>query len=103
MGGSVALSTKQIKEYYLQVKEYLDVLLIGEEKAKDVFLTSMLCDKNSRIFLMGMPGTGKSTLSNGWAKNFESKKISVTSDLLPSDILNSLMNKKILRHCNLKN
>ncbi|MDE6141160.1 MAG: AAA family ATPase, partial [Bacilli bacterium] len=52
-----------------------------------------LCIRDS-ILLMGMPGTGKSTISNNIAKNFESKKISITSDLLPSDILNSIINKK---------
>lgn len=90
----MAVDTDQIKEYYLQVREYLDTLLVGQEKAKDIITASMLCDKNSHILLMGMPGTGKSTISNNIAKNFESQKISITSDLLPSDILNAIINKK---------
>lgn len=90
----MAVDTDKIQEYYLQVREYLDTLLVGQDKAKDVITAAMLCDKNSHILLMGMPGTGKSTISNNIAKNFESKKISITSDLLPSDILNAIINKQ---------
>lgn len=86
----MAVDVEKAREYYMQVREYLDTLIIGEGHAKDVLTTSLLCDKNSRILLMGKPGTAKSTISNLIAKNFESKKISITSDLLPSDILNSI-------------
>ncbi len=90
----MAVDTDQIKEYYLQVRGYLDTLLVGQKKAKDVITAALLCDKNSHILLMGMPGTGKSTISNNIARNFDSKKISITSDLLPSDILAAIINKK---------
>lgn len=90
----MAVDTGRIREYYMQVKEYLDTLLVGEEKAKDVVASALLCDKNSHILLIGMPATGKSTISNNLAKNFESRKIQITSDLLPSDILGIIMSSK---------
>lgn len=85
-------SRNEILEYYNQVKEYFDTLIVGEKQAKDVIISSLLCDKNTHILLSGKPGTGKTTISDSLAKNFVSKKISITSDLLPSDIINTLSN-----------
>lgn len=93
----MAVDTSRIIEYYKQVREYLDTLIIGETEAKEVIASSILCDKNSHILITGKPGTGKSTISNSLAKNFISKKISITSDLLPSDILNSIINQEDLQ------
>lgn len=98
----MAVDVGKIKEYYMQVKEYLDALIVGEEKAKDVITSSLLCDKNSHVLLIGLPATGKSTISNNLAKNFESKKIQITSDLLPSDVLNSIMSKEELQFLQLE-
>lgn len=95
-------NVKLIREYYMQVKNYLDTLVIGEEHAKDVIISSMLCDKNSRILLTGRTGTAKSTISNNLAQNFISKKISITSDLLPSDILNTIINTPDLQFLQLE-
>lgn len=93
----MAIDTNEIREYYETVRNYLDTLIIGEGKAKDIITSSLLCDKNSRILLIGKPGTAKSTISKGIASNFLSKKISITSDLLPIDILNSIKNHRNLR------
>lgn len=82
---------EQIQEYYEVVKEYFDTLLVGEEKAKNAIIFALLCDKNSRILISGKPGTGKSTISDSIAKSFTSRKISITADLLPSEILNTFI------------
>lgn len=82
----------EIKEYYMKVKEYLDTLIIGEEHAKTVIALALLSTKNCRMLMSGKPGTDKTTLSNSIAKNFKSKKIFMTSDLLPIDILNTIKN-----------
>lgn len=84
-------SKEEIEEYYNMLKEYFDSLIVGEEHAKDVIISSLLCYKNARILISGKPGTGKTTISDSLAKNFESKKISITSDLLPSDIIGSVI------------
>lgn len=98
----MAVDVGQIREYYMQVRDYLDTLIIGEAKAKDVITSAILCDKNSHILLVGKPGTGKSTISNSLAKNFISQKISITSDLLPSDILKAIMSQDELRNLQLE-
>ncbi len=98
----MAVDVEQIREYYMQVREYLDTLIVGEAKAKDAITSAMLADKNSRILLLGLPGTGKSTISDSLAGNFASKKISVTSDLLPSDILNCLVNNRNIENLQLE-
>ena len=89
--------TEQIIESYGMLKDYLDSIVIGEEKAKDVLIASLLCDTNSHILLLGQPGTCKSTISNNLAQNFTSKNIFITSDLLPSDILEALKSKEDLQ------
>lgn len=81
----------EMLEYYTKVKEYFDTLIVGEENAKNIIIASLLCDKNCRILISGKPGTGKSTISDSLAKNFKSRKISITSDLLPSDLLSIIM------------
>lgn len=83
--------TDEIRKYYDNLKNYFDTLIVGEEKAKDVIISALLCDTNSRILISGKPGTGKSTISDSLAKNFVSKKISITTDLLPSDLLSIIL------------
>lgn len=80
-------NTTIIQEKYGELRDYLDSLIVGENHAKDVIATALLCNKNSSILVSGKTGTGKSTLSDSLAKNFNSKKIQITADLLPSDIL----------------
>lgn len=91
-------TTSELREYYTLVREYLDKIIIGEGKAKDVIAASLLCDKNSRMLLVGCTGSGKTTLAKCLAKNFISKRISITADLLPSDIINIIKDEKDLQY-----
>ncbi len=101
-GDIMSAITEQIIESYGMLKDYLDSIVIGEENAKDVLIASLLCDTNSHILLLGQPGTCKSTISNNLAQNFTSKKIFITSDLLPSDILEALKSKEDLQDLQLE-
>lgn len=95
-------SLEEIEEYYNMMKDYFDTLIVGEAHAKDVIIMSLLCYKNARILISGKPGTGKTTISDSLAKNFESKKISITSDLLPSDIIGAVVRKENLEFLQLE-
>lgn len=84
----------QVREYYEQVKRYLDSIIVGEDKAKEAITSAMLCDQNCRMLLAGDTGSGKTTLTKYLAKNFQSVRTSITADLLPSDIQKQLMQKR---------
>lgn len=68
----------------------LDQVLVGQRRVKKVVAASLMCDMNSKILLTGNTGVGKTTLSNFLASSFCSERISVTSDMIPSDIQEQL-------------
>lgn len=72
----------------------LDKILIGQENVKRITVASMLCDTNSKFLLIGNTGVGKTTLAKSLANHFNSEKIAITSDLLPSDIQEQLKDKR---------
>lgn len=71
----------------------MDSALVGQKDAKRVITSSMLCNTNSRILLIGDTGMGKTTISNFLASSFNSERIQITSDMIPSDIQNHLKTK----------
>ena len=71
----------------------LDHVLVGQDRVKKIVASSILCDTNSRILLTGNTGVGKTTLSNFLATGFKSERISVTSDMIPSDVQEQLRHK----------
>lgn len=71
----------------------MDSALVGQKDAKRVITASMLCDTNSRILLVGDTGMGKTTISNFLASSFNSERIQITSDMIPSDIQKHLKTK----------
>ena len=87
----------QIRVTYEWVFNLLNSVLIGQENVRHIVASSILCDKNSKILLTGNTASGKTTLSNYFANLFKSQRISVTSDLIPSDILEQLQNKTSIR------
>ena len=82
---------KTVMGIYNAVYSDLSNVLIGQNSVKKVVTSSLLCDKNSKILLTGNTGTGKTTLSNYLGACFTKEKISVTSDLLPSDVQEQLI------------
>lgn len=78
---------------YNSMLSTLDSVLVGQDKVKKIVSSSLLCDTGSRILFTGDTGTGKTTLSNFLASSFNSERISVTSDMIPSDVQEQLKDK----------
>lgn len=87
---------EKVVNIYNDTISTLDTVLIGQKKAKSVITAAMLCDANSRILLTGNTGTGKTTISNFLASSFDAERITVTSDMLSSDIQTQLKNRTSL-------
>ncbi len=81
----------QVVKIYSDLYTSLDSVLIGQKAVKKVVTSSLLCDKNSKILLIGDTGTGKTSLANFIGSSFNKTKISVTSDLLPSEVQEQLI------------
>lgn len=71
----------------------LDKVLVGQDSVKQAVASALLCDKNSKMLFVGDTGVGKTTLAKALARGFNSERISVTSDLLSTDIQSQLMNR----------
>ncbi len=85
---------KYIINWYFFLRECLDKVIVGQEKAKDVIALSLLCDANSKILFMGGTGAGKTTLLNFLANSFLSEKITMIENIFPEDIQNQLKDKE---------
>lgn len=79
-------TVEKVSQIYENTLSELNQVLIGQEKAKKVIVSSMLCSRNARILLMGNVGMGKTTLSKFLSSSFSSARISVASDMITSDI-----------------
>lgn len=89
------ISTENIEkviDIYDKTIDTLNGVLIGQDNVKKVVASAILCDTRSRMLLTGIPGMGKTTLANFLASNFETLKIYVTADLLPSEVQEQLKN-----------
>ncbi len=75
---------------YNLVLSNLDTVLVGQKNVKKVIAGALMCDNSSKILLTGNTGMGKTVLSKFLASGFKSQRISVTSDLIPSDIQSQL-------------
>lgn len=88
---------EKVMVIYDETFNTLDGVLVGQEMVKKVITSAILCDTNSKLLFLGNTGMGKTTLANFLAYNFVSERISVTSDMIPSDIQEQLKDKKDLR------
>lgn len=79
---------------YQSMMESLDQVLVGQKNVKKAIAAAILCDTNSRILMTGNSGTGKTTMANFLSTSFNSERISVTSDILPNDIIKQLKNRQ---------
>lgn len=80
----------EVGQIYDSTMEALDGVLVGQENVKRTVASAILCCTNSRILFIGNTGMGKTTLANFLASNFNNERISVTSDMIPSDIQEQL-------------
>lgn len=86
-------SALNVVKVYNDTVAVLDKVLIGQDDLKQAVASAILCDKNAKMLFVGDTGMGKTTLAKSLANGFNSERISVTSDLLPSDIQSQLMNR----------
>lgn len=85
---------ESVIKIYQSTLTALDQVLIGQSKAKNAIASSILCDMSSKILMTGNTGVGKTTISNFLATSFNSERISVTSDMIPSDVQEQLKNRQ---------
>lgn len=71
---------------YDQFRQSFDKVLVGENEAKHVIITSLMCSPSSKILLVGGTGYGKTTLAQFLANNFIYQKVSMVNIFEPSDI-----------------
>ncbi|MDR3265717.1 MAG: MoxR family ATPase [Synergistaceae bacterium] len=69
------------------VREEVGKVIIGQEKALDLLLTSLLC--GGHVLLEGVPGTGKTFLVQSFAASLDLQfgRIQFTPDMMPGDVL----------------
>lgn len=91
------LAEEYLKEVYKQLFSELDKVLVGQTAAKRIIAASMMCDTNARILINGKMGAGKTKLIKFLASAFNAERISITNDLLPSDIIEQLKDKRDLQ------
>ncbi|MCM1053575.1 MAG: AAA family ATPase [Ruminococcus sp.] len=87
---------EQVRKIYQDTINSLDKVLVGQKYAKIVLASTLLSDTNSKILLTGNTGVGKTTIANYLAKSFNAERISVTSDMIPSDIEEQLKTRQDL-------
>lgn len=75
------------------LRRNLEDRVLGQSEAVDLSLTALLA--GGHILLEGPPGVGKTSLAQGLAENFGAafRRVQMTSDMLPSDILGTLRMK----------
>ncbi len=82
---------EKVSDIYKKTLSNMDQVLIGQNDVKKIITSCLLCDTNSRILLSGSTGSGKTTVTNFLASSFNAHRISVTSDMIPSDIQGQLI------------
>lgn len=84
----------ELRQYYDQVKDYFDSIIVGESEAKNVIISALLSDKNSRMLFVGNTGACKTVLAKSLASNFKSERITMIQDMLPSEVQKLLLPSK---------
>ena len=84
-------AVNELVNQYNSLKTEISKVIIGQEEAVNYTLLSVFCCGHS--LLIGVPGLAKTllvnTVSNALGLNF--KRIQFTPDLMPSDILGSVI------------
>jgi MoxR-like ATPase len=89
------LDLLEFSEKINRLKEAIGSIIVGQEEAVDLILTSLLA--NGHVLIEGVPGVAKTLLAKLTAKLIaaEYSRIQFTPDLMPSDVLGtSIFNLK---------
>ena len=103
---SLSLLNKKIEKnsgFILDLKENISNVIVGQEDLINKILISVI--SNGHILLEGVPGLAKTLTINTIANliNADFKRIQFTPDMLPADLLGTLIyNQKTGDFCNKK-
>jgi MoxR-like ATPase len=84
-------TVNEVSNTFHQIKAEAKKIVIGHEKTIEFILTALLCD--GHILLEGMPGVAKTTMVKTITSilGLDFKRIQFTPDLLPSDLIGTLI------------
>ena len=80
-----------LQSQHLRLKEEIQSTIIGQESMIDLLMIALLV--NGHILLEGVPGIGKTLTARLFAKAIQApfKRIQFTPDLMPSDIIGTMV------------
>ena len=78
-------------DFIAKIKEYLKIKIVGQENLIEKLILAVLAD--GHIFLEGVPGLAKTLIIKTLADIIDTKfqRIQFTPDLLPADIIGTLI------------
>lgn len=81
------MDLQQIGDIVKSVRGEVGKVIVGQEEAMELLLTSLLC--GGHVLLEGVPGTGKTFLVQSFAVglDLEFGRIQFTPDMMPGDVL----------------
>lgn len=81
------MKLEQVNRLVDSVRAEIGKVIIGQEEAVELLLTSLLC--GGHVLLEGVPGTGKTFLVQAFAAglDLEFGRIQFTPDMMPGDVL----------------
>src|ERR1041384_5780476 len=88
-------SITDIASRFSQLREQLDLVILGQDRVKTLAMTSLLA--GGHMLLEGVPGTGKTLLSLALSRllGCRFRRIQFTPDLMPADLLGAnIFNQK---------
>ena len=94
-GEASGIDLREISEKVARLREHIAGVVVGQERAVELILTTMLAD--GHVLVEGVPGIAKTLLTRLIARlvSADFRRIQFTPDLMPSDVLgNNVYNIK---------